>query len=163
MLFLFLHISFHFLLSLIAGFIVYYFWKKPAWAFTSAIIGGVAVDFDHFIDYFLAFGLNFKLNYFANGYEFLKTDKLYLLFHGWEYVIILLILSLLFKNRVIKSIMVGLSLGLFLHLVTDVNLNKIPASTYSIINRYSKDFNLEKLVTPKHWERHKTLKQYSEF
>jgi len=167
---LILHIFFHFLISLIAGAIVWKLYGRPILAFLSAIIGGVIVDFDHFIDYFMAFGFNFKLSYFADGFQFLKTDKLYLLFHGWEYVIILLILSQIFtrKARIYPvarysgaagAIMAGLALGLFFHLITDVNLNKIPISTYSVIHRTQKNFNLEKLVTIEHWERHQLLKQ----
>jgi hypothetical protein len=129
----------------------------------SALAGGVIVDFDHFIDYFLAFGFNFKFSYFTHGFQFLKTDKMYTLFHGWEYVIILLILNLILKNKTAKTIMAGLTLGLFLHLVTDVNLNKIPMRTYSVIYRVQNNFSLEKFVTTEHWGRHKILKQYSGF
>jgi hypothetical protein len=88
---------------------------------------------------------------------------MYTLFHGWEYVIILLILNLILKNKTAKTIMAGLTLGLFLHLVTDVNLNKIPMRTYSVIYRVQNNFSLEKFVTTEHWGRHKILKQYSGF
>ena len=110
---LFLHILFHILISLIAGFIVYKLYNQLFLSIISALIGGIIVDFDHFIDYFLEFGFNFKLSFFTNGFQFLKNDKMYILLHGWEYAIIFLILSLIFKNRVIKIIFAGLTLGLF--------------------------------------------------
>ncbi|MCX6763733.1 MAG: hypothetical protein NTZ97_03330 [Candidatus Moranbacteria bacterium] len=159
---LILHIIFHFLLSLLAGVIVWKLFNHPLLSVLSAIIGGVFVDFDHFFDYFIAFGLKFNLSYFINGYQFLKTDKLYLLFHGWEYVVILLILALVLKNRTsrtARTIWLGLALGLLFHLIADVNLNKIPASTYFISYRAVNNFDLKKLVTPEHWERHLILKK----
>jgi di/tricarboxylate transporter len=154
------HISIHFLSGLLAGYFVWKLWKKPLPAFLSSFLGAVVIDFDHFIDYFLAFGFNFKLNYFTNGYQFLKTDKIYILFHGWEYAIIFLILGLfIFKNKTAKTIFFALALGMLFHLTYDVSANAgMRFRSYSIIYRAKNNFNLEKAVTPKHWIDHQSRK-----
>jgi hypothetical protein len=161
---LFLHISIHILSGLLAGYFVWRLWKKPLPAFLSSFLGAVVIDFDHFIDYFLAFGFNFsaswRINYFIHGYQFLKTDKIYILFHGWEYVIIFLILGLLiFKNKTAKTVFVALALGMLFHLIYDTNANEgMRFRSYSIIYRAENNFNLEKAVTPEHWIDHQSRK-----
>lgn len=149
-----LHISIHIILSILAGFIVWKVWKKPAASFISALISGVAVDFDHFIDYYLAFGWNFNLYYFKQGFEFLRSDKMYTLFHGWEYVIMLLLAVLIFRAKAVKTVFLALALGLFFHLSADVIIDGMPAKSYLIIYKIKNNFDIEKLVTPELWEKH---------
>lgn len=149
-----MHISIHVFLSLLAGLIAWKIWKNPIASFTAALISGVAVDFDHFIDYFLVFGWSFNLYYFTKGFEFLKSDKLYVFFHGWEYVLILLIFAFVFKNKIVKSAFLALSLALFFHLVADVIMDKVPPKSYFITVRAKNGFDLKKLSYPERWEKH---------
>lgn len=158
-----IHILIHVAASLLAGIIVWRIWKNPAAAFLSALISGVAVDFDHFIDYFLAFGWSFNFYYFTKGYEFLKSNKMYTLFHGWEYAVILLLAVFLLKNKTAKTICLALSLGLFFHLGTDVVIDKIPIKSYSIINKIRNNFEMQKLVTPEHWQKHEKKRERLKF
>lgn len=158
-----LHLSIHVFLALLAGFIVWRIWKKPLISFFFALVSGVAVDFDHFIDYFLAFGWNFRLDYFKEGYQFLKSDKLYIFAHGWEYAIILVILVFLTRNYAWKSLCLGLALGLFFHLSADVLIDQMPIISYSILYRAKNNFALEKLVYPEHWAHHQALKRNVNF
>ena len=151
---LFLHLLIHFFFSLLAGFLVFRIWKKPLASFASAIFGGVLVDSDHLIDYLLAFGYHFRLDYFTQGYQFLKSDKIYILFHAWEYVAVLLLIALLVKNKTARSIALGLGIGLFFHLSTDVVIDAVPIRTYSIIYRAENNFEIQKMAYPEHWERH---------
>ncbi|PIR73431.1 MAG: hypothetical protein COU40_02455, partial [Candidatus Moranbacteria bacterium CG10_big_fil_rev_8_21_14_0_10_35_21] len=109
---LFLHLTLHVLSGLLAGYFVWKYYKKPTLTFGFSFLGAVLIDLDHFIDYFLAFGFNFKLDYFTHGYQFLKSDKIYVLFHGWEYVIIFLILGLfIFKSKTAKTVIFALAFG----------------------------------------------------
>lgn len=149
-----LHLFIHIFFSLLAGGVVFWFWKKPIASFAAAIAGGVLVDFDHFIDYFLAFGWHFRLDYFKQGYQFLKSDKIYIFFHSWEYVIILLIIVLIAKNKTARSIILGLAVGLFFHLCADVVIDVVPIKFYSIIYRAKNNFEIQKLAYPEHWEKH---------
>jgi hypothetical protein len=164
-----LHISIHVFSGLVAGYFVWRLWKKPLPAFISSFAGAVLIDFDHFIDYFLAFGMNFsaswRINYFTNGYQFLKTDKIYILFHGWEYIIIFLILGLfIFKKKTARTVFVALALGMLFHLTYDTNANAgMRFRSYSIIYRAENNFDLEKAVTPEHWQDHLRRKQLVKF
>lgn len=156
---LLLHLSIHVFLAVLSGFIVWLVWKKPIASFLSALISGAAVDFDHLIDYFIAFGWNFNLVYFIKGFEFLKTGKMYTLFHGWEYAIVFILAVFVFKNKTIKTIFFALSLGLFVHLCSDVVIDKVPIKSYFMVYKIKNNFDLEKLVTPEHWEKHIRLKK----
>lgn len=151
---LYLHLSVHLGLALLAGFLVWGIWKKPLVSFFGGIIGGVLIDFDHFYDYFLAFGNNFNFQYFTAGYQFMKSDKLYILFHGWEYVILSILVVILVKKAVLKAFFLALALGIFFHLAADVHIDRLPFASYSVINRACNEFNLKKLVYLEHWKKH---------
>jgi len=149
-----LHLSIHLSFSLLAGFIAWRIWKKPRPAFLAGIFGGFLIDFDHFIDYFIAFGWNWNWQYFKDGYEFLKNGKTYVFFHGWEYAIILMLLVFLFKNKFAKTILLGLALGIFFHLATDVVVDDMPIKSYSLNYRISNNFEIGKIVKPDNYEKH---------
>lgn len=157
---LFLHLSLHILTGILAGYIVWKIYSLPKASFFAGIAGAFFVDFDHLLDYFLAFGWNFNLEYFFKGYQFLKGDKIYVLLHGWEYVIILLILAIwVLKNKTAKSVILALALGLFFHLSVDSLTNEgAKISTYSMIYRIKSNFNLKPLVTPEHYLDHQERK-----
>ena len=152
------HLAIHLFFSLLAGFLAWRIWKKPIVSFLGGVAGGFFVDLDHLIDYFLAFGTNFKLDYFLSGYQFLKSDKIYVLFHGWEYVIILLLLVWGLKSRILRSVFLSIALGLFFHLSTDIIIDGLPAKSYSLAYRASRGFDLKELVYPDHWQKHKSEK-----
>lgn len=137
-----------------AGFIAFRIWRKSAASFAGGMLGGLLIDLDHLIDYFLAFGFNFKLGYFANGYQFIKSDKVYVLFHGWEYVIILFGAVYIIKNLKLKSLVFTLAMGAFFHLSADVLINNTSVKFYSIIFRAKNDFEIERMATPEEWQKH---------
>ncbi len=151
---LFSHLSIHLFFAFLAGLIAWRIYKKSFTSFFGGFFGGFLIDFDHCIDYFLAFGPSFKLEYFIQGYQFLKSDKIYVLFHAWEYGILLMLASFLFKNKILRSAFLGLALGLFFHLITDVFIDKMPPASYLIIKRIESNFETRKLVYPENWEQH---------
>jgi hypothetical protein len=157
---LYLHLFIHISLALLAGFIVYKITGKKIISFFFSFLSGVAVDFDHFIDYFLDFRWNFHLEYFKNGYEFVKTGRIFLLFHGWEYVAVLLVLFLVVRKVYLQAIFLGLALGLFFHLVTDVIVDDVPITFYSVVYRVENNFEVKNLVGTRNYERY--LKQKEE-
>lgn len=162
---LFFHLLLHIITSLIAGYIVWKIWGKAMSAFLWGFIGGTLIDLDHLLDYFLAFGWSFNIEYFAKGYQFLKSDKIYILFHGWEYVIILLVIAIwAVKNKVIKSVILALALGLCFHLSVDTITNEgAKISTYSVIYRVKRSFELKELVTNDHYIDHQVRKDLINF
>ncbi|MCX6761935.1 MAG: hypothetical protein NTY33_03815 [Candidatus Moranbacteria bacterium] len=149
-----LHLSIHLFLSLFAGLIVWRIWKKPRLAVILGLIGGFLIDLDHFIDYYLVFGWHWNWHYFRDGYQFLKSGKIYVLFHGWEYVIILVLLVFLFKNKYIETILLALALGAFFHLITDVVVDDTPIKSYSIIYRIKHNFDIYYINSPENYEKY---------
>ena len=158
----YLHISIHIFFALLAGLIVWRIYKKPVPSIIGGLLGGFLVDLDHFIDYFIVFGWHFNYHYFVHGYEFIKSGKIHLLFHGWEYVIILLGIAFFIRKKIkLKSFILALAIGLFFHLVADVAINEgMNWRTYFIIDRVKNSFNIEKVVTPEHYQKY--LREKSE-
>lgn len=153
------HLAIHVGLALLAGLIVWRVYHHFWISMLAALAAGVAVDLDHFIDYFIAFGFDFQLDFFNKGYQFLKNDKMYILLHGWEYAILLLGLTILLKKKLARSILLALFLGLSFHLMADVAMNEIPAKSYSLGYRISQNFSSEKLVNPEHYLKDQRKKQ----
>jgi hypothetical protein len=157
------HEIIHFLSALLAGFLVWKIYQRPIGAFLSGIFAGFLVDLDHFFDYFLAFGFNFRLDYFEKGYQFLKDDKLYIIFHGWEYALIFIILFIFARSASFKTIFLSLALGLLIHLSLDVIIDRVPITCYSIIYRASHNFEIKDLVGAENYQNHLKLKRIINF
>ncbi len=157
---LYLHEFTHLTLSLLVGLII---WKISGnvYVLSAALMGGFFIDLDHLLDYFLAFGAKFNLSYFLKGYQFLKTDKIYVLFHSWELVIILFSIILFFMNFknfiTLRTFLLSFSVSLFLHLFVDVFTNNMKAKSYFLLYRINNNFSLKTMVTNEHYQKH--LKQ----
>lgn len=150
------HLSLHVLTALLAGYIVWRLWRYPALSFGAAFCGAVLIDLDHLIDYFLAFGLHFNIFSFIQGAQFAKNEKIYVLFHGWEYVILLVGIAWLIKsNMKLKVAFLALALGAFFHLLMDTNINHgMTIRSYSIVYRAVHDYEMRAIVTPEHYRNH---------
>lgn len=157
---LYLHELSHIILSLLVGLII---WKISGnvYVLPVALMGGFFIDFDHLLDYFFAFGAKFNLTYFLKGYQFLKTDKIYVFFHSWELVIIILFtlpaVTLMKEGWTIIFFLLSFSLSLFLHLSVDVLTNNMQAKSYFLIYRMNNNFELKTMVINDHYKKH--LKQ----
>lgn len=132
------------------SYVIYKKWGHRSSAVWGAVIGGMLIDSDHLIDYFLAYGAHFNVSTFLRGYEFLVSNKLHILFHAWEYIaIILLVIVFLDKKRtVMRTFLLSLALSMFFHLTIDTILHKNQLKVYSIAYRASVNFDLDKLSTP---------------
>ena len=136
----------HIIFSLLAGFIAWMLFAKgnKKWltiALIFALISGVVIDIDHLFDYFLAVGPSFAYNLFINRQTYLQTGKMYILLHAFEYVAVLIFLTLYAKNKKTKMIITALMLGLLFHLLTDIVLFSLPFTTYFITYRIITNFN----------------------
>ena len=149
---LYLHELIHLTLSLIVGLII---WKisSNVYVIPAALMGGFFIDLDHVIDYFFAFGSKIDLHYFLKGRQFLKTDKIYVIFHSWELVILLFLGAFVLSQSLIFSF----SLSLFLHLIVDVFTNNMKLQSYFLLYRINNNFELKTMVTNDHYQKH--LKQ----
>ncbi len=155
------HLLLHVFTALIAGYVIWRFWRRPLLSFGAAFFGAVLIDLDHLIDYSIAFGPHFDVFSFIHGEQFAKNDKIYVLFHGWEYVILLLAVAWLIKERTrLKVACVALSLGAFFHLMIDVNINQgMTVRGYSVAYRALQGYEMKKIVTPEQYKKHILKKQ----
>ena len=129
----------HFCLGLIIGLIGFYIWKdKRLILFAIAI--SMLIDLDHLIDYWLYLGhLSFNLREFLSGNYFCASKKFYVIFHGYEYSVILLFLAPIFK-KYRAYLLIG-AIAILAHLLFDVISNNMPFQSYSIIFRIINNFS----------------------
>lgn len=150
------HLFLHIFTAAIAGYIIWRFWRHPLLSFGIAFVGAVLIDLDHLIDYYIAFGPHFDISSFINGEQFAKNDKIYVLFHGWEYVILLITVAWLIRSNIkLKVAVLALALGAFFHLLIDVNVNDgMTIRGYSVMYRSAYEYEMKKIVTPEHYQNH---------
>lgn len=155
-----LHILIHFILAALAGLLVGHYFNKVKLGIIAGVLGGFLIDLDHVLEYFFTFGLHFNLNYFLTGRGFLISNKIFLVFHAWEYIPILLIIAWLLRRR--KNVCVfllALTLGAIVHMTSDCFLNNYPPRNYSLIYRAAKDFDASLLLSPSQQEWNMELKR----
>ncbi len=87
------------------------------------ILFGVFIDVDHCLDYYLRYDKwtvsPTKLSNIHPSDEYNPSKHIYLFFHGFEWVIVLGIVSIKYP------ICIGAAVALFLHLLMDGTFNKI--------------------------------------
>lgn len=157
---LWLHLSIHFIMAVLSGYLIGWHFKKANIGIIAGILGGFLIDLDHVLEYFFVFGLKFNLASFFDGYQFLTSDKIWLIFHGYEYVPLLLLLAFIFRTK--KAVMVfllSLTFAGFVHLVSDSVINNFPPKNYSIIYRATKNFSAPELLNDSQWEKNLKLKR----
>lgn len=151
-----MHLLSHVILSLFSGFIIWWVWRRPMVAFSGAILGGILMDLDHFIDYFIAFGFSlFNLEHFTDGAYGTQSGRLFYFFHGWEYVVMLLIIGICAQKKVrLRSFFLAMGLSMLFHLMLDVTINKgMTFASYSITYRAVHHFRLEDIITPEQYQK----------
>lgn len=127
-------ITAHIILTVIFSLLVYLRTGNPFYVFL-AVVGGIFIDLDHFLDHFLFFKNRFNISEFM-GLVFLNSGKVYLFLHSWEINICLLGLSLFFKSPA----WFVFSLSLAIHLGVD-NIQRRRPLFYFLSYRISKGFD----------------------
>lgn len=156
-----IHLFLHLIFAIAAGFFTWLFFDHAVLSFVAAFFGGVLIDLDHIIDYVIAFGMKFRPVPFLKGYQFIKNDKIYVLFHGWEYVILSIISIWLMEASVeVKTIVCGLTSGVLFHLIIDRYINPgMSYKAYSLFYRAWNRFEIKDIVTDEHYRIHQKLKK----
>jgi len=149
-----LHLAIHFFVAVLVGYLAGRYFKKMSLAMVAAIMGGFFIDLDHVLEYFFYYGLHFNLTYFLEGRQFILSNTVYLIFHAWEYIpLLLLIAYLLRKKRALSIFIFTLCLAGAVHLVSDVFINDYPFKFYSISYRASQHFSTPKLISPEQYQK----------
>ncbi|MCK5243357.1 hypothetical protein KAR34_12990 [bacterium] len=133
--------SVHVTVSIIGGVLVGSLlgsWQAAA----CSVFSGVLVDLDHVVEYF---GIRRKWVSIRDFFEFwmnYKEPRLYLFFHGIEYILILAGAAWL---GVAPAITGGLAFGLFHHLLLDQFGNGIRPVGYFLLVRWAWKFKSERI------------------
>lgn len=154
-----LHLFIHLFLALLTGYLVGRHFKNIWLGITAGFLGGFLIDLDHVLEYFFIFGFHLNLYYFLTGRQFLKSDRIYIIFHAWEYIVPLLGLAWLFRQKkALKVFLLSLALASLVHLISDSLINNYPFKFYSIIYRSEQSFAAPRLLSPGQWTRNLELK-----
>jgi hypothetical protein len=130
----------HVAVTLALVFLIYGLYKDYSLVFL-VVLGGILIDIDHFIDYFLYAGLKFNLKKFAL-IDFLKSGKIYIFLHSWELIVVILLLGYLFNWT---KYTLALSLGMAGHIAVD-SLYQKTFLPYSLIYRIYNRFEAHKIL-----------------
>src|SRR3989338_7273878 len=128
----------HFVSALI-GAVVFYFFTHNFSQSIILIFVALFIDVDHLIDYCIYLKHSkraFSFSYFLAGKYFHAQNRIYVFFHAWEYVLILLTFSLAGWGSLYGAIAAGLSI----HYIVDTLTNNVTVDTYLLSVRIMQKF-----------------------
>ncbi len=129
-------ISNHIVASVVAGGVFYYFTTS----ITSSImvfLSGVFIDIDHWIDYFISEGkINLDIKDFFQKCEGHQLKTSYLIFHSYEIVLLLWLISLFIKkNLYLTSIACGAGIHIVMDAIYKMHRYPLKPLAYSVLYR----------------------------
>jgi hypothetical protein len=123
------------------------FTSVKSWGLSIAsFISGIFIDLDHVIDYVIDHGFIINLEEFLSYFYGEEHLKIRLIFHGWEWLI-LIIISAKLTNW--NPWVTGLLIGYGHHIVLDFFYSKAPFRSYSLIWKWKKRFD-SMLIYPRY-------------
>jgi len=131
----------HLVLSLLVGLVIGQISGDFFRSITFALISGFFLDLDHLVDYIIIKrGKSFSFKEFSSGRYFKLVGKIRLFAHGYEYIVLFLLLALLFPAN--SVVFYALAASLFFHLAFDIIHNKCKFSAYSLFYRLVNHFDI---------------------
>ena len=104
-----------------------------------AVLGGILIDVDHFLDYFFHYRFKFSAEHFLCN-TYLESGKSYVIFHSWEIVFILLGFSY------VISWLYPIALSMAIHILWDqLTFGRIEPYFYFLTYRWYHGFDLKKI------------------
>ena len=135
----------HILSSLVLGVIIFFFTREII-ASLIAFLAGVFIDLDHLIDFWASEPENaFSVKQFFYMDKHLKSKGdhyTFIFFHAWEWVIILVILTLYYSNIYFVSFVLAVALHLALDSINNHFFEEENQLVYSIIFRAFHKFDM---------------------
>ncbi|MBU3956769.1 hypothetical protein KKI19_00610 [Patescibacteria group bacterium] len=125
---------------------IFLFWRfRDFRLIFASFVFGIFIDVDHWFDYFSYFGLGVNLsNFFDVGSYMEPAGKIYVLLHGWEFVILSWLLGKGIGRKLkIDGLEWAISLSYLGHLLWDSFAVPAPFWAYSFIYRLLSNFSLE--------------------
>jgi membrane-bound metal-dependent hydrolase YbcI (DUF457 family) len=139
----------HLIVSVIIGFAGFYLFED-IFILMFTVLFGSFVDFDHYFEYIHTTGLNQALNIreFYHSKHFIQSNRMILIFHSWEYVFILFLITATLNYDIL---FLFITLGYTSHLLLDQIGNfDLKWSFYFLSIRAYYRFNRNKLVRQKY-------------
>ena len=133
------HLFGHLIIALIISFFLYRKTKDLRLVFLCIFIS-FAIDLDHLFDFWMAYGFSLDLSKFFEINYFKINGKVFVPFHSWEPVGLILLLSKFAKKY--KWILLTVGLAMFGHILWDTISYKIVAIDYSLIYRAANNFQV---------------------
>jgi uncharacterized membrane protein YjjP (DUF1212 family) len=131
---------------LVSGIIssAFYFYSKSIIASSVCFLSGVIIDIDHILDYYLHYR-SFKkgFSHFYNSCLALKIDRLHLVLHSYELVLILWVLVFVFRQNLL---FLAISVGMSGHLLLDQVGNDLDRLGYFFIFRLLNNFKIQRII-----------------
>lgn len=127
-----------------------FLYTRSAVAGLACFFSGFLVDVDHLLDYWVNHGLRFNVGHFFYVFRKEPLKKILVLFHAWEWVLILLAAVLLTKGNMLFT---GLFVGIGSHMFFDQVVNKHSAFAYFLIFRIRSGFEGAKFHGPGEYAR----------
>jgi len=131
----------HVIISLGISALIYHIYASVP-AFISSFAGGVFIDIDHLLDYYINKGINFRINGFLNWCYNREAKKLTLIFHSIELVFAFWIIIYIFNLNIFW---IALAAGISQHMILDIIYNgrHMKVISYFFAFRVSKHFKNE--------------------
>jgi len=118
---------------------VFAFFTRSVSGTAVCFLSGIFLDVDHILDYWIAkkkvFFTYKQLENFCGGE---KAGKLYLIFHSYEFLILLWLSIVFFKANIVW---LGLAVGVTAHLLLDLTANPLRPWVYSLGYRFRHGFS----------------------
>ena len=135
------HEAIHFVVAILLAWLIFN-WFHSKRAAVVCFSYSVLIDIDHLFDFFVyTKGVSFDIYSFFTTPYFLENGKAYVPLHGWEYAIILLILSVFLKKY--RDIYVALSFAIIGHLLIDQFYYSMTPFKYFLVYRWIYGFGME--------------------
>jgi len=113
----------------------------------ASFLAGVFLDIDHFLDCYVNYGWRFKMEDFYTYCREIRFDKLTLVFHSFELIILFWIAIYVFSlGNIAKAIAIGATQHLFFDQMVNVARDRLDPRRYFLLFRLSKGFRKEAII-----------------
>ena len=133
------HISISILISTLI------WWIFSSWIIAlSSLASGVLIDADHGLDFLIEFRKRFTVRELIEAFNSRKLDRVRLVFHSWELLLLLVIATYLLNwNPWVAGILIGFGQ----HLIFDQVFNHTKGFAYFLLWRWRNGFRYSKLFS----------------
>ncbi|MBD3347467.1 MAG: hypothetical protein GF401_20615 [Chitinivibrionales bacterium] len=109
----------------------------------ASFLSGFLIDLDHCLDYVREYGWDFNIKKFFETFKEPAYKKIVIIFHGWEIVILLFLISWFSRWN---PWILGVTAGVFQHLLLDQIFNIHSRYGYFLVWRMTRWFDIRQFL-----------------